>query len=778
MKKRAPLRERFRSPWLCLGLLAAAGAQPALAQYQGDAPAPADAKSGTQAAPAKPATPPAPAPAPKPPPRPTTTLKPVEITGTDETEQRRLSTAAKIIVGREDIERYGDTTMGELLKRLPGITIQGRPGRGGAPRMRGLGSGYTQILLDGERVPRGFSLDDLQPDQIERIEILRAPTAETGARAIAGTINIITRGGYTKHVNNVNVGVGMENGHTAPSVSWSRNDTLDNLVYDFSVAGSHNERSNDIVNTTLTENLATGEVINARENVSSSGTRDAVHANARLQWRLDGGDSFQFMPMLAASQGSGYSNRVLVQTGGIIPYDTSTGNQSSSFRTVRLAGLWIHRTEGGGSLRISSSLGQSQWENDSLRQNFGASLPGGRAVQSQHSQQHDDSFNLNIKFSKLIAEQHSLVTGFEAESNRRSETATTLQNGQSPLSDFDDNLSASTRRYAAYAQDEWSVTPHWAAHAGLRLEGITTSGSVSDNTPNVSNHSGVLTPLLHAVWRPDLAQKDQVRFSLTRSYRSPNLQDLIARPNINGMYLNRGPNDQLHPDSAGNPSLLPELARGLDVAYEHYVPGGGILSANVFYRHVQNLMRSVTTLEAVSWADVPRWVARRQNIGDATTQGIELEAKFRLSEVFPDMPRIDLRSNASFFRSRVEGIQGPNNRLDQQPDATANLGADYKMTSLPVTYGGNINWTPGFTTQQTNAQSLVQGDKLVTDAYVLWTINPTYQLRVSANNFTPRQYITSSQALSTNPLGQPVRETTQANAPSFVAVQVRLEIKL
>src|SRR5204862_508651 len=83
----------------------------------------------------------------------------------------------KIIVGREEIDRFGDSTLGDVLKRLPGVTIQGRPGRGGAIRLRGLGNGYTQILLDAERVPPGFSLDSPTPDQIERIEILRAPTA-------------------------------------------------------------------------------------------------------------------------------------------------------------------------------------------------------------------------------------------------------------------------------------------------------------------------------------------------------------------------------------------------------------------------------------------------------------------------------------------------------------------------------------------------------------------------------------------------------------------------
>ena len=102
--------------------------------------------------------------------------------------------------------------MGELLKRLPGVTMQGAPGRGGAIRMRGLGSGYTQILLDGERVPPGFSLDSLDPEQIERIEILRAPTAETGARAIAGTINIITREGLRRRINDLKLGVALENG--------------------------------------------------------------------------------------------------------------------------------------------------------------------------------------------------------------------------------------------------------------------------------------------------------------------------------------------------------------------------------------------------------------------------------------------------------------------------------------------------------------------------------------------------------------------------------------
>ena len=131
-----------------------------------------------------------------------------------------------------------------------------------------------------------------------------------------------------------------------------------------------------------------------------------------------------------------------------------------------------------------------------------------------------------------------------------------------------------------------------------------------------SNRSSVWTPLLHAVWKPDPTGRDQVRISLTRSYRSPMLGDLIARPRVNTTYAPPGPNTPTQPDRAGNPELRPELATGIDVAVERYLPGSGLLSANVFRRNLSDYMRSVTRLETVSYASVPRYVLRTQNVGD------------------------------------------------------------------------------------------------------------------------------------------------------------------
>ena len=108
-----------RQTRFCCGLLvllaAHLGAQE-LPQYP--APAPTTPAAAAQD-PGQLQSSPAPARPPGKAPQPQNVLKPVEIRANLESDTRRLSTAAKIIIGREEIERYGDSSMGELLKRLP-----------------------------------------------------------------------------------------------------------------------------------------------------------------------------------------------------------------------------------------------------------------------------------------------------------------------------------------------------------------------------------------------------------------------------------------------------------------------------------------------------------------------------------------------------------------------------------------------------------------------------------------------------------------------------------
>lgn len=703
-----------------------------------------------------------------------TEVQRVEVTGgrVTDTQQRRESTAAKIIVGREEIEQYGDASLGELLKRLPGVTVSGNAGRGGNIRMRGLGGGYTQILLDGERVQGGLSLDAIDPEMVERIEILRAPTAETGARAVAGTINIITREGFRKRLNDLKLNAGLENGIVTPSLNWTRDDKWDDVTTHLSLnLWSWRRRDESVTTTTTVEG---GQTFVQRETNEGEPHRAGLNANARLQWPLGEGESFTLMPFVAFNEGGSDWRLALATTGtppdGLALYDHALGEAEGRFLLARLNAQWRARL-GEGRLEARGGVATSQSRSASVRREF--DLDGGLLrTLDDTTDSRERNAHLNAKYSLLLENGHSLVSGLELDLARRTESRTTLEDGAPQFTEFGGNLQAATQRMAAYVQDEWTVTPQWAAHAGLRWEGITTEGEGADAV-NERNTSSVWTPLLHAVWKPEPKSRDQVRVSLTRSYRSPTLQNLLARPSVSGRYPVDGPNTPTSPDRAGNPALAPELATGLDVAVERYLPGGGLLSANLFHRRITDLMRTLTTLEDVPWSDQPRWVARPQNVGAATTQGIELEARFKLNELVDDAPAVDLRANVSLFRSRVDGVPGPDNRLEQQPGGTANLGADYRWRGLPLTLGGNLNVTPGYTTRLSDTQWIVQAPKRVLDAYALWSIRPDMRLRVSASNLLA-QDAESRSATQTDDYA----ETSASLSPTYLSWRVSLELKL
>jgi len=686
------------------------------------------------------------------------------------TEERRQSTAAKIVIGREELDKQGDSTLGEVLKRLPGVTVQGAPGRGGGIRMRGLGGGYTQILLDGQRVPPGFSIESLTPEMVEKVEIMRAPTAETGARAIAGTINIILREGVKTNPDDLKLGTSFENGYRSDSVNWTHNIKSDALNGNLTVSAMNSWRSEESFTDTDSEVEAMGRlpaVSSQRERQSFSvGHRQGLNANARLMWRGQEGRTLVLMPFMVYSEFSSLGNTYLsekLSLNGISQpdaFDSATTSNTTRFAMTRLNGQWNQRFSADSRFEFRFGLGESNFNS---RFNQVAQGTTGLFNTMQESQSFKDlSQNWNAKLTQVLRNGHQLVSGVELEGVRRMEEAV------AEVSDDAGNFRARTQRWAVYTQDEWTVNPKWRAHAGIRYESILTEGVTQDGEKR--NQSGVLTPLMHAVWKPLPDSRDQVRMSLTRSYKTPTLLNLVART-----ALSREANSPTRPDRIGNPGLKPELATGIDIAVERYLSEGGVLSANLFRRNISDLIRYVT-IERYDTVWAPgqrRFVSSPQNVGDAITQGLELEAKFRLNQVWAAAPAVDVRSNLSFFGSRVLDVMGPNNRLDQQPSMTANLGADYRVRAFPLTVGGNININPDYITRRTEQQWVYQGSKRVVDIYGLWRYSPSTSVRMTISNLTPRDYLTG-----TSFIGSGFSEIANTQTRNWQNIQLRLEMKI
>ncbi len=669
----------------------------------------------------------------------------------NDTEQRRESTASKIVIGREEIEKQGDATIGDVLKRLPGVTLGGAPGRPGAIRMRGLGGGYTQILLDGERMPPGFSIDQLTPEQVERIEVMRAPTAETGARAIAGTINIVLREGRKGTPDDLKLTASSEHGHRSTQANWVHNLKSEALTGSFTLSATDNFKPDESI--TLTESSSFADRV---KEASSLGHRSGLHANARLQWKGEQGRSLVLMPFVVYSEYDSRGRIVVRSDAGMS--DAAQTLNSSRFAMARLNGQWAQRLSADDRLELRFGAGQSDYDYR-MDQNGATQVlsdTGRPLLRNGYETQNfvDRSASLTGKWTRALDSGHQIVSGLEFEQVNRDEA------GNAASSEDGGDLQARTRRWALYSQDEFKINPNWSAYGGLRYENLLTGGMVNGVLKH--NDSGVWTPLMHAVFKPDPQKRDQVRMSLTRSYKTPTLHQLVARyvPSL-------GDNSWTQPDRTGNPDLKPELATGVDLAFERYLEQGGVLSANVFRRNISNLIRYTTSFNGM------RYVSSPSNVGDAVTQGVELEAKFRLNQWIENAWPIDVRSNVSFFHSRVKDVPGPHNRLDQQPYSTGNLGGDYRLRGLPLTVGGNFNWNPAYDTRRTVEQTLYQGAKRVLDVYGLWRLSPAAGLRLTLSNLVPLDYVTGSTFSSA---GQ--YELARTTARNWQSVQLRLEMKI
>jgi iron complex outermembrane receptor protein len=695
-----------------------------------------------------------------------TDLGQVEIRGNrnNDTEVRRESTASKIVIGREEIEKQGDATLGDVLKRLPGVTVQGAPGRGGAIRMRGLGGGYTQILLDGERMPPGFSVDSLTPEQVERIEILRAPTAETGAQAIAGTINIVLREGQRANPDDLKITRSQEHGQGSNQLNWVHNLKTEPLSGTFTLSAMDSRRADDSVTEIHSTPLPSPD--DQVRMAQSESHRQGVHANARLQWKGEQGKSLTLTPFLIYSEYAAQGRTDARRLTSPAITDTALTDNQSRYAAARLNGQWSQRLSADDRLEVRFGLGQSQYDQQITQTAVSTTALLANSLDEQRFT--DRSTSLNGKWTRVLENGHQLVSGLEHEGVRRVEEAS------AGAGDDSGNLKASTARWAAYTQDEFKINPNWSAYAGVRYESILTEGQVSETLKR--NQSQVWTPLLHALWKPDPAKRDQIRMSLTRSYKTPTLYNLVAPLRYSRDYPISGNNVPTQPDRLGNPDLRPELATGIDIGFERYLEGGGVLSANVFRRNIKDLIRYQTSLQTVNWSNQTRWVSTPQNVGDAVTQGIELEAKFRLNQAWAEAWPVDIRSNVSFFHSKVKEVPGPDNRLDQQPSMTANLGADYRLRGLrglPLTVGGNVNWNPDYDTRRSQEQFSYQGVKRVVDVYGLWRYSAATALRLTVSNLLPRHYETATTFSSGG-----ASETARTTDRNWRNVQLRVEMKI
>jgi outer membrane receptor protein involved in Fe transport len=178
----------------------------------------------------------------------------IVVTGT---HIRGVSPPSPLIeIGREEIDRSGYTSIGDLMQSLPqnfgggyspaamvsNSPVNSRygdnPTGASVPNLRGLGPGSTLTLVDGHRMASGLpgggaDISSIPIDAIERIEVVTdSASAIYGSEAVAGVVNIILKRNYDGAETSLSYGLAPAGGGTEKRVSqlfgtrWGGGDVL------------------------------------------------------------------------------------------------------------------------------------------------------------------------------------------------------------------------------------------------------------------------------------------------------------------------------------------------------------------------------------------------------------------------------------------------------------------------------------------------------------------------------------------------------------------------
>ena len=650
-------------------------------------------------------------------------------------DARREDTAMKLVVGRQDLDRYGDSKVLDVLRRVPGITVTTN-GRTTQVQMRGLGGGYTQVLVNGERMPGGFSLDTLAPELIERIEVMRAPTAEFSAQGIAGTINIVLRRsvrgaqGETRRV--AKLGYLGASDIRGPNGALEMTQRGDKSSYSLSANAEHNSLDRPQVSSTEETVAPDGSTRLRRISaMPENGRMNRFGLTPKFNWTLDNDDTLEWQTLLT---GRRFRNQIhtLVTTdaGSPPPVPDLLSAMEADHTALRSTLRWNHAFASGSTLAFTLGVEGAQGRNLQLR--AGNDVDGVPVTDDRvQADMRERGIISTGKYTVKLENGHALNVGWDGGINRHHEARSERDTLQALVPGVlpDESFRARLGRLALYGQDEWQLGQALSAYAGVRWEGVRTqaSGNVFETR---TIRSSVWSPMAQVLWkRPqgkaeagkdDGGKGDQLRLALSRTYKAPDLGMLLPRRQT---FENNSPTEA---DFQGNPNLKPELAWGLDAAWEHYWSKDAMFSLSGSVRRIGNYTSNRVYFDGYRWIMVPA------NEDRAETRGLELEARFPLKAVFDSAPALNLRASLSRNWSRVDSIPGPDNRMEQQVPLSALLALDYQAG--PFSAGGSFAFKDSVRARVAADRWAYAWARRDLEAYVVWKAGPKLQWRAALAN--------------------------------------------
>ena len=620
---------------------------------------------------------------------PVSSLDEVIVTGEPVMRNRTDDVVSTLSYDLEFFQRFEPLTVGDALKRVPSVTFLSDILESDGVRMRGLDPGYTQILINGERVPggeanRSFFVDRIPAELIDRVEVVRSSSANRSGDALAGTINIVLRDALALDGGYIRAGALLfpddEVGSTFGAV-YGGEVGPGRLLVGASVQDRRNPKNKfsqrfsgpggTLDNTEVQTDVRSGTdySFNAAYEVEvGGGTLDLSGVFVRTE-RLQDEDSIEYR--------SGIETNANLLTINDNDVDIQTDNLNLRAR--------YEREMFGGETRVKLGYAtfddaQTEFENESEYLRDGLPFPEEDRFTADFEIRdlQDEEVSFAVEHSRPVGDDVEIEFGVQAVSKDRDSTTEVANRVRfnvpnaptprpvQPAFVFNTNsyIIEETRLdpYLMFSGDAGALK--W--EAGLRYE--TTDTTIG----GIDNDFAVLLPSASLRYR--LSDSDRLTLSVARTVRRPDFDDLAPVT----LEEERGDND-----FRGNPLLEPETAWGVDLGFERRLGRRGVVGLNAFYRDVTDLIEDVNTgLQGSGGAGT--FIESIDNVGDGQVYGLEFDLSTPLDFIGLESTGVFL--NASWLDSTVEDALGER-RFNDQSDYVYNFGFTHDIPTWGLAFG-------------------------------------------------------------------------------------------
>ncbi len=634
--------------------------------------------------------------------------------------RNRSETPEPILVYDEQyFQRFEPLTAGDALKRVPSVTFLADVIESDGARLRGLDPGYTQILINGDKVPgtnadRSFFLDRIPAELIQRVEVIRSSSARRTGDAVAGTLNIVLRDGYQLDGGYLRGGaLFFDDGEVKPTVGGVFGGALGpgRFLVGANIQGRYNPKIKSSLRFSDSPennpNFATEDFDNREDQTDTrDGTDYAFNASYDIEGdntnfelsgfyvrtdRVEDERSFEYNdptaingPVRAATPGN-----LLTDNANVNDIDQESYSISSKISHEWGLGETKFKV---GYAQFKNEEDETEFEIDFDRTlpRFTGDITARRIVDEELSFNLDHAFNLTDEIKFVVGSFLQLKdrdTDIAEDRNRFNLTAaarvydqfsrnpTEFATAPDPLVSLPGGLNVIEEQRLDFYGEFEGQTGNLRFLAGLRYE--TTDFDVNDLTvaPALALQSNDYSLLLpSASIKYDLQNGGRITASVARTNRRPQF-DFLS-PAL--LEAELGDNDLL-----GNPALRPEVAWGGDLGYEHRLGGTGVVGINFFYRSVTDLIEVANTGEEGSEGD-GTFVLQPRNTGNGDVYGVEFDLSTNLA--FIGLKNTGIFGNFSWLDSNVTDFAG-DRRFNGQSNFVYNFGAIQDIPSVGVAFG-------------------------------------------------------------------------------------------